>query len=497
MGILKRIIFGLISGLFINSLICAQDFGFGFSDGDNASSGNSAINNSLSVSIGGEVSAAIVGYFDEMSEAAENNSAKYINTRDMFMFSGKLNFRAQSSFAEGVINLKLVPALVPVSIDEAYIRAFFGGLDFSAGLRKITWGKADQFGPLDVINMLDSTKIFIEMADNNNLNGVKLSTPVIHGSFRFGQFSKIEGIVLPSFEIVSMAVSSVLEGSNEYLALVTGPVSERWIPKQMNKFFENGKLVTPFVAAETNTLDYAQAGLRFTTTIGSADIGLQYFYGRMFQPAVKFNLTKIPLPTGGESPYVTMEFLHNKYHQIGLDYAQVLAGFNIRAEVAGNITEDLKGDDGLIYNPSIGWSFGFDRDLFLGINLNLQANGSVQLFNDKIGDSNEPFTSISMGGFDIPNDYNPNYDIEAGTSITATRLTGMISRKFIRDELELRAAVVWGIEDEDCAIIPALIWTKDDLRVALSGGFFLGKTEGQLGQYKDNNFLKVSVAYLF
>ena len=491
MGILKKVVFVFFTGLAINCLIYAQDFGFGFGDDEGISTG-AGTSKPLSVSISGDVSAAIVGYFDEMSEAAENNDAKYINTRDMFMFSGKLNFHAESSFAEGIVNLKLVPALVPVSIDEAYLCAFFGNFDFSAGLRKITWGKADQFGPLDVINMLDSTKIFIEMADNNNLNGVKLATPVIHGSFRFGQFSKIEGIVLPSFEIVSMAVSSVLEGSNEYLALVTGPVSERWIPKQMNKFFDdNGNLRTPFTASKTNTLDYAQAGLRFTTTIGSADVGLQYFYGRMFQPAVKFNL-----PTT-EEPKGTMEFLHNKYHQFGLDYAQVLAGFNIRAEVAGNITEDLDGDDGLVYNPSIGWSFGFDRDLFLGINLNLQANGSVRLFDKKVGNSHEPF----VFNFDDPsNPYpviNSDYDIEADTSITATRLTGMLSKKFLRDELELRTAVVWGIEDEDCAIIPALIWTKDDLRVALSGGIFLGKTEGQLGQYKDNNFLKISVAYFF
>ena len=497
MGILKKVVFVFFTGLAINCLIYAQDFGFGFGDDEGISTG-AGTSKPLSVSISGDVSAAIVGYFDEMSEAAENNDAKYINTRDMFMFSGKLNFHAESSFAEGIVNLKLVPALVPVSIDEAYLCAFFGNFDFSAGLRKITWGKADQFGPLDVINMLDSTKIFIEMADNNNLNGVKLATPVIHCSFRFGQFSKIEGIVLPSFEIVSMAVSSVLDGSNEYLSLVTGPVSERWIPKQMNKFFdEDGNLKMPFIAAKTNTLDYAQAGLRFTTTIGSADIGLQYFYGRMFQPAVKFNLTKISLPTGGEAPYVTMEFLHNKYHQFGLDYAQVLAGFNIRAEVAGNITEDLDGDDGLVYNPSIGWSFGFDRDLFLGINLNLQANGSVRLLDDKIGNSNDPYTYISMGDFDIPIGYNPNYDIEADTSMTATRITGMLSKKFLRDELELRTAVVWGIEDEDCAIIPALIWTKDDLRVALSGGFFIGNKDGQLGQYKDNKFLKISVAYFF
>ncbi|MCL2184848.1 MAG: hypothetical protein FWB86_03195 [Treponema sp.] len=453
---LRKIGLFVIVVLFLNNTAWTQDFGFSFDDTE-----TSAQNQFVSIS--GEVSAAIIGYFDEMIEGA-----KHINTRDMFMFSGKLNFSAQSHFAQGVINLKLVPSLVPVSIDEAYIRAFFGDLDVSAGFRKITWGKADQFGPLDIINLPDQSKIFIEMADNNNLNGVKIANPLIHASYRFGQFSKLECVFLPSFEIVSMAISSAIGNDDDFLTLVSGPISKRWIPAEMKKL---SQMIPPdaFLMPDTSGLDYAQAGLRFTTTIGSADLGVQYFYGRMFQPAVKFISPTAPdvLPS--------IEFLFNIYHQIGIDYAQVLAGFNIRAEVAANITEDLKGDDGYIYNPSIGWSFGFDRNIFAGININLQANGSVRLFNDKVGID----------------------DIEAGKPITSTRITTMLSKKFLRDEFELRTAVVWGIEDEDCVIIPALIWMKDDLRAAFSGGFFLGDSNGQLGQYKDNNFLKISVTYIF
>jgi len=474
---LKRLLIILFFVFYIFIPIWAQDFGFGFNDEiSQAGSGGDR-----PVAISGEVATAIIGYFDEMAEGAE-----HIKTVDMFMFSGKLKFLAQSPIAQGVIKIKLVPSLVPISIDEAYIGAFYEGFDFSAGLKKVTWGKADQFGPLDVINLPDQSKIFIEMADNSNLSDVKIANPVIHASYRFGQFSKIEGIFLPSFQIISMAVSSAVDGSNEFLTLITGPAStERWMPKEMDAFNkmingkdENGNKLTAFSFEKTEAtgLDYAQAGVRFTTTLGSADVGMQYFYGRMFQPAAKFYLAeKTFLPT--------IEFLFNIYHQIGIDYAQVLAGFNVRAEAAANITEDLDGSDGLIYNPSIGWSLGFDRDLFLGINLNCQANGNVRLFNDKVGSSNIPF--------------DPDFDNEAGKPVTATRLTSMLSRKFLRDELELRAAVVWGIEDKDFVIIPSLIWTRDGLKAAFSGGFFLGDSDGQLGQYKNNNFLKASLAYTF
>jgi len=473
----KKVVLGIFICFFISGQIWAQDFGFGFSD-EAGTSSDLGSSNPISVLISGEVSTAVIGYLNEIYDGPE-----HINTRDMFMFSGNLNFSARSSFAEGVINLKLVPALVPVSIDEAYIRAFFGNLDITAGLRKVSWGKADQFGPLDIINLPDQSRIFIEMADNNNLNSVRIANPVIHASYRFGQFSKIEGIFLPSYEIVSMAVSTAVN-PNPLMALITSPVSERWIPEQMRMLREavrgNSDLI---IMPDTSGLDYAQAGLRFTTTLGSADIGMQYFFGRMFQPAVRVSYNPAYDPLNPASlPIESVEFLFNKYHQIGIDYAQVLAGFNIRAEVAANITEDIEGNDGNIYNPSIGWSFGFDRDIFAGLNINLQANGSIRLLNDRIGSDN-PF--------------DPNFDIEGGTSMTATRLTAIFSRRFLRDELELRTAVVWGIEDMDFAIIPAVVWTREDLRVAFSGGFFFGNSDGQIGQYSDNHFLKISVAYMF
>jgi hypothetical protein len=123
---------------------------------------------------------------------------------------------------------------------------------------------------------------------------------------------------------------------------------------------------------------------------------------------------------------------------------------------------------------------------------------------DKLGgDSesvmNDVMTNAMTGGINIDNINSriSRIDIEGGSELTATRLTASLSKKFLRDELELRAAVVWGIEDSDCAIMPALIWTKDDFRIALSGGFFAGDSEGQLGQYRDNHFLKIAVAYTF
>jgi hypothetical protein len=233
------------------------------------------------------------------------------------------------------------------------------------------------------------------------------------------------------------------------------------------------------------SLQYAQAGLRFTTTIRSSDFGVQYYYGRLPRPALN-----IQVKSGFISPVdsmtvkidpsqIKLDIDYNDYHQIGVDYAQVLYGFNVRAEFAANITEDLKGDRGDIYNPSLAWSLGFDRDVIGGINVNLQAAENIRLFHDQIGKDTRVI------------------DTEDGKDPTFTRLTLILSKKFFRDELELKATGLWDIEEKDFLIMPAIAWTKNDVSVELSGGIFGGEEDGELGQYRDNHFVKAVLTYSF
>jgi hypothetical protein len=433
--------------------LAAQEFGFGFGDEDPGSAlGGSG--GDLAVSVGGEVGAALLGFTSDFEDGAD-----HIRFGDIF--SGKLNFAAENSSAAGVINLKLAPGPVyyngesPVYIDEAYISAYFGILDIEGGLRKLTWGKADSMGPLDIINPLD----YSDLSDLSDAMNLKIPRPLIHASLRLGQFSKLEGVFVPSFEPVRFAE--------------TGP----WVPAQFAALsqFPQETIKRP----DTTTLEYAQGGARFTTTLGgSADIGLQYYYGRLPTPAVTFAVTMPPELPPEMWPVITPTFAYNPYHQIGIDYAQVIAGFNLRVEAAANLTEDLSGDDGAVYNPSLAWSVGFDRDLVWGINLNLQCNETIRLFDGEVGDDAQT-------------------DIEAGTDMTATRITASLSKKFLRDELEVKATAIWELESGAALVMPALIWTKDDVALELSGGIFAGSDEGLFGQFHDNSFVKAAITYTF
>ena len=455
MRVSQRILYFALCVL-LSGTVYAQDFGFGFGDAEADS-----ISRPLTVAVGGEVSASMLGYFDDFSSSMDR-----VTLGDIF--SGSLVFSARSAFADAFINLNLTPAASPVSVDEAYVHAYFGSFDIAAGLRKITWGKADVMGPLDVINPLNTTELYTSMADNRDFMSVKIARPLVHASYRFGDFSKIEGVFVPGFAPHRLAETG-----------------EKWADSRMELLaieeieFGTGTILVTVMQPSTNNLSFAQGGIRFTTTIGSSDMGMQYYYGRLHEPSVGFTAD---LPAG-----VQVDIVYNPYHQIGFDYAQVLFGFNTRAELAANITGDAKGDDGSVYNPFIAWCFGFDRDIFGGINVNLQISQNIRMMHDKLG-----------AGFDINNPMSFLFgDIEGGLRQTATRLTAAFSRTFFRDELELRTAVAWGMEDRDCAVMPALIWNKNDIRFALSGGFFAGNAGGQLGQYRNNNFFRVSMTYRF
>ncbi len=140
--------------------------------------------------------------------------------------------------------------------------------------------------------------------------------------------------------------------------------------------------------------------------------------------------------------------------------------------------KDISGDNGAIQNPFIAWSLGFDRNLFWGITANIQCNETIRLLDNKTGN-------------------NPILDFEADTPVTSTRFTAQISKTFLRDNLESKVTAIWDIENSDCYIIPAIVWTIRDFRAELSAGVFAGKSDGELGQYWENSFVRAGISYSF
>jgi hypothetical protein len=503
----KIIFFILLAGTAL--ALYAQDFGFE-SDED---AGKEASGSSVAVKVNGEAAVEFSPYIHDFDKQT-------ISFWDMV--SGKLNFRVTGANVEAYaafnLNSDAISELweedtrlgelnyTPLIIDEAFLRGYIGPVTIEAGLRKLTWGKADSLGPLDVINPLDYT----DLRNLTDIQAIKIARPLFHVSWDMDGFSKIEGVFIPNFtghrfaEEGRWAPAQYANMRGVVDAEIFGRLAPLMalIPPQNALVVQNmysqmaGSFSPEF--PDTSTLEYFQAGLRFTTTVGPADIGAQYFYGNLFRPdfsvagiddfLVELVNKNMPLlmgtsPIDPNDIYIgdinkISQLKYNRYHQFGLDYAQVLFTLNVRAEVALHLTEDRQGDDGSVRNPFIGWSLGFDRDLFWGINANIQCNETIRLFNNKVGD-------------------NPVLDCEAGTDATVTRLTLRISKKFFRDELESKVTCIWGVEDSDGYIIPALIWTVGNMSTELSAGFFTGKESGELGQYWENSFVRAGIKFSF
>jgi hypothetical protein len=304
-----------------------------------------------------------------------------------------------------------------------------------------------------------------------------------------GTMSKLEAVCIPGFEGHRFAPAGERwfpAGLAEPLrkgvlsAFLAHPLSASPAAGQLKAAIESADLsglgsLTPGQAL--NRLEYAQLGLRFTTTLGPADLGFQYFYGNLFRPSYSLRGIDAFLAAGmTDLALLDPRIEYNRYHQLGVDWAQVIAGFNIRAELAGHITEDLSGDSGWIRNPFMAWSLGFDREL-LGITLNFQCGETVRLFKDRNG--------------------NPAVNFEADSPPSATRLILILSKTFLRDNLELKCTGIFDPEDKGLYLIPALSWNAGDLGVDVAAGVFAGRQWGELSQYRKNGYLKVSLDYVF
>jgi len=442
-----------------------EAFGFG---GAASSSEKDSPAAAVGARVGGKIEYEAYGFFSDFDDA---QNASVLNAP-----IGRLDFTAKGDKAEASFKLKATKRILSESperlIDEAYVRIFLGPVDVEGGLLKVSWGKADSLGPLDVLNPFDQSDLTV-----TDIRERKIAQPMLHVSAAIGTRSKAELVFLPSFQANSLA----WEGT--WMPLRIGEYKTLLGISDISASASEAIISFP----DTDTLKYAQGGARFTTTVASVDLGAQYFYG--FLPnmavspaAVQSYLTGVYMHTAYPVLYpntpAPISVSYNRYHQAGLDAAADLFGFNLRAEAAANITEDLEGDDPAVYNPTAAWSLGFDRALFSGISLNLQGSGTVRLFNDKV-------------------DGNGALDLESGTDSTNTKITAILSQSLFKDTLEWKLVGICSVENGDFFIKPSVGYIVGDARIDLILGIYGGDEEGEFGQFYDAGYARLVLSYAF
>jgi hypothetical protein len=510
----KILVLIILLAFFTGENIYTQEFGFGLDETGNETTSITE-KQFLRVKLGGSLETAFLGYVYDFKSLDKLKIAALGE-----IITGKVNLSAAGANADAYIGLNLsikslydlgqiysnTRANTPLIFDEVYLSAFFGQLNIEAGYRKLFWGKADNMGPLDIINPMN----FSDLTGIGDIKAMKIARPLLHAVINTSGFSKLEAVFIPNFQgdlfaqdgkwkpsqfsNISMntetGIFMKLKNHSMY-SLMTSILGSNFdsltanVRNNMESHFSNSPIIFP----ATDGLEFFQTGIRYSAAFNSFDTGCQYYYGFLPRPSITIDgidaflddlISKNipPAASYGDPKLLSAVIKYSRFHQIGIDYGRVIFNFNIRAEFAAFITEDLSGNDGTIKNPFLAWSFGFDRDFFKGFNLNIQCNETIRLLSSGI-------------------DANPALDFEADTAGTATRFTIIACKKFLNDKLENKITVIWNVENSDCYIIPGIFWTIKDVKAELSAGILAGKEDGELGQYWENSFIKLGLKYTF
>lgn len=437
----------LINGLWADESFFSDGFGDG-GFGDEGSSTALEINGSLTASVRATVSSdalEAIGDLDDASDAVEVATEVGLT----FTYEGN-DFKVVSDF-EFTPNLVNGDIDSMVTINEAYGQYFGEKMNFEAGFMKVVWGKADEFHVVDVLNNVNYSEFlvpdYLEMIDPELM--FKINIPI-------GMSSNLEAAYVPVLTADYLANSGI------------------WAPVEVAELTSTLKNLTlaygPFAAVETNTntLDYSQMALHYTSSAGGFDYGFTYYAGYNKLPSFHYSATEN-----------IWWYEYDPMHIFGVEMGYILAGFNMRGEFAYHMTYDFDGDDASVHNNSIAWVGGFDKDIPLGnLNINIQEAGTLVLNNDE----------IVFGDIEYSED----------DSYTQNLLIVSISDKFFNEKLETKLIGFYHFEDSDFGIYPKVEYTPvDDFTLGLEGRFFSGDDDTLFGQYSENDFVEVSLSWNF
>ncbi|MBP5283688.1 MAG: hypothetical protein J6Y93_03375 [Treponema sp.] len=311
---------------------------------------------------------------------------------------------------------------------------------------------------------------------------------------------------------------------------------------------------------DTKTLKYGQAGLRGTFTLGSVDLGFSGYYGHYKQPSANLQNTIIykalhtSLSTEGYTAELTdskafglayqaaiqkaaaagqdvtqaavqsavqaqvaaqLTPLHAAYssayaglpsvdydflYVFGLEGATVIGPFNTRAELAFNLTNDIKGDDPWVHNNSIAWEAGFDINLPVhNMNLNAQTTGKFILGKDKIKNGGIDVEGLGLIHWDT---LGTNYDVDYDNTgkYMRNQVIVDITDNWCYEKIKLDLKGIYQIETQDLMVLPTLTFIlADTFELNLSGLYIWcgDEEESEYYAWRNNDYFSIGCKYQF
>ena len=239
--------------------------------------------------------------------------------------------------------------------------------------------------------------------------------------------------------------------------------------------------------ADMYQLKYGQAGARLTATTGMVDWGLSYYYGHYKQPSVDWSGYITSAVSNSGASLVNPSLDYDRLQVFGAEGAVTLGGFNFRGEFAYNLTDDVAGDDPWTHNNSIGWVFGFDKDLPVNnINVNIQTTGTYILKKDQIEDG-------TYKAYDADYDENGIYSND--------KIVLNISDSYNHEKVKPEVSIIYGIERSDFIVMPKITYTVGDGLDIIGKGLYITNfdedSKSEFSSFLNNSFFQLGMKYTF
>lgn len=512
----------LATAAFFSSFATAQDMDFGDdfgSDfggdfGDSASSSSFA---ATALSVNGEAQVNFRAYVDD-----EGTSGLPIDEWNTWVDpKGKLGLNYSNDSVSADVKFALSKDIITDYkadiIDELTLEAYLGNFVIQAGKMKVVWGKGDKLHVIDNFNANDYKDFlipdYIDRRISEPMVRVLYNAPNDAGPFTSNRFefvwtpfmtadryaasgrwvpTKVKELKNNLTKIATTSISNtVKELENTRLSIINNPSQENQEKlNQLNTTYlsqlSNSSSLADDLYPDLYQLKYMQAGARFTTTTGSWDWGLSYYFGRDKRASFDFKNDYKKMKTyvqkylegtaEEDDKFIDYDFLQ----VFGIEAAKTFGAYNFRAEAAYNLTKDVAGDDPKVHNNSVAWVFGFDRDLPVSeLNFNLQTQGKFVLNHDEIKDSG---------------------DTESGTYKTDNKLVLNISDNLAHGKLKPEVSAIYGFEHFDLIIMPKVTWyVSDGLEFSASGMYMQSfiESRSEFGNWHNNSFVQIAAKYTF
>ena len=234
------------------------------------------------------------------------------------------------------------------------------------------------------------------------------------------------------------------------------------------------------------SLKYGQFGGRATWTLGQVDMGISYYNGWYKQPS--FNPEKVDsfisayLTGGAEAITEEDKFLaYDKKQTFGIEASSVFWHFNVRGELAYNLTDDTDGSKPYVHNNSVAWLGGFDIDLpFANANLNVQEIGSLILCSDEC-DENVLDVDYCKSGY------------------TNNKIAVNLTTSFLNDKLAPEVTVMYGFERKDLVVMPKISYKADQNLKLIASGMIINcaDDDSEFKAWEKNSFVSLTAEYQF